>query len=175
MSLPCRSDRPASAAMGVAYNSGLDVTIGEPDVGPMQMQGPKSTDVLVDLFGDSVLDVPYYYLRDYEPKGIDVVVSRTGLHVRDRLRDLLQRREPQRRKVVGDRARGRQAARPRGDRALPHPPHRGRHPRLRSRHGGAEDPAPCASYELGGAVSRARTMPRRLLDRGSLTISVTAT
>jgi glycine cleavage system aminomethyltransferase T len=65
-------------AMGVAYNSGLDVTISEPDVGPVQIQGPKSKDVLVDLFGDSVLDVPYYYLRDYELQGMDVVVSRTG-------------------------------------------------------------------------------------------------
>jgi glycine cleavage system aminomethyltransferase T len=65
-------------AMGVAYNSGLDVTIGEPDVGPVQIQGPKSKDVLVDLFGDSVLDVPYYHLREYELQGMDVVVSRTG-------------------------------------------------------------------------------------------------
>jgi len=65
-------------AMGVAYNSGLDVTIGEPDVGPMQIQGPKSKDVLVGLFGASVLDVPYYYLREYELQGMDVVVSRTG-------------------------------------------------------------------------------------------------
>jgi len=64
--------------MGVAYNSGLDVTIGEPDVGPVQIQGPKSTEVLVDLFGDSVLDVGYYHLREYELEGIDVVVSRTG-------------------------------------------------------------------------------------------------
>src|SRR5438105_11821428 len=37
-----------------------------------------------------------------------------------------QGREPQRREVVGDRARGRQAARPGGYRALPHPPYRGR-------------------------------------------------
>jgi len=64
--------------MGVAYNSGLDVTIGEPDVGPVQIQGPKSKDVLVDLFGESVLDVPYYHLREYDLQGIDVVVSRTG-------------------------------------------------------------------------------------------------
>src|SRR5207244_11045054 len=47
-------------AMGVAYNSGLDVKIGEPDVGPMQIQGPKSRDVLVDLLGESVLEIPYY-------------------------------------------------------------------------------------------------------------------
>src|SRR6266699_3420195 len=65
-------------AMGVAYNSGLDVTISEPDVGPVQIQGPKSTEVLVDLFGDGVLDFQYYFLRDYELEGMDVVVSRTG-------------------------------------------------------------------------------------------------
>ena len=65
-------------AMGIAYNSGLDVTIGEPDVAPMQIQGPKSKDVLVDLLGESVLDIPYYFLREYELEGMDVVVSRTG-------------------------------------------------------------------------------------------------
>jgi glycine cleavage system aminomethyltransferase T len=65
-------------AMGVAYDSGLEVTIGEPDVGPVQIQGPKSGDVLVDLFGDSVLEIPYYSLREYELQGMDVVVSRTG-------------------------------------------------------------------------------------------------
>ncbi len=65
-------------AMGVAYNSGLDVKIGEPDVGPLQVQGPKSKDVLVDLFGDRVLEIPYYYLREFELEGLDVIVSRTG-------------------------------------------------------------------------------------------------
>jgi aminomethyltransferase len=65
-------------AMGVAHNSGLDVTIGEPDVGPMQIQGPKSKDVVVDLLGESVLEIPYYFLREYELEGMDVVVSRTG-------------------------------------------------------------------------------------------------
>jgi glycine cleavage system aminomethyltransferase T len=65
-------------AMGVAHSSGLDVKIGEPDVGPMQIQGPKSKDVVVDLLGQSVLDIPYYYLREYELEGMDVIVSRTG-------------------------------------------------------------------------------------------------
>jgi glycine cleavage system aminomethyltransferase T len=65
-------------AMGVAHNSGLDVKIGEPDVGPMQIQGPKSKDVLVDLLGETVLDIPYYFCRDYELDGMDVLVSRTG-------------------------------------------------------------------------------------------------
>ena len=65
-------------ARGVAYNSGLDVTIEEADVGPVQVQGPKSKDVMVDLFGDSILDIPYYFMRAYELGGMKVYVSRTG-------------------------------------------------------------------------------------------------
>ena len=65
-------------ARGVAYNSGLDVTIEEADVGPVQVQGPKSKDVMVDLFGDSILDIPYYFMRAYELDGMQVYVSRTG-------------------------------------------------------------------------------------------------
>jgi glycine cleavage system aminomethyltransferase T len=65
-------------AKGVAHGSGLDVTIREADVGPVQVQGPKSAAVMVDLFGDGVLEIPYYYLAPYELDGLDVVVSRTG-------------------------------------------------------------------------------------------------
>jgi glycine cleavage system aminomethyltransferase T len=65
-------------ARGVAHGSGLDVTIGEPDVGPVQVQGPKSKDVMVDLFGEDVLEVPYYFLRRYELDGMQVLDSRTG-------------------------------------------------------------------------------------------------
>jgi aminomethyltransferase len=43
-------------ARGVAYNSGLDVEIREPDVSPLQIQGPKSKPVVQALFGDRVLD-----------------------------------------------------------------------------------------------------------------------
>jgi aminomethyltransferase len=65
-------------ARGVAYNNNYDVTIKELDVGPLQVQGPKSKDVMVDLFGDSILEIPYYYLHPYEIDGMNVLVSRTG-------------------------------------------------------------------------------------------------
>ena len=65
-------------ARGVAYNSKYDVTIKEIDVGPVQVQGPKSKDVMVDLFGDSIVEIPYYFLRPYEVNGMKVLVSRTG-------------------------------------------------------------------------------------------------
>ncbi len=65
-------------AWGVAYNSGLDVEIHEPDVAPVQVQGPKSKDVMIDLFGESIADIPYYYARPYDLDGMSVFVSRTG-------------------------------------------------------------------------------------------------
>lgn len=65
-------------AKGLAYNMGMNVEIREPDVAPVQIQGPKSRDVMVDLFGESILDVPYYYTVDREIDGMQVVVSRTG-------------------------------------------------------------------------------------------------
>ena len=65
-------------ALGVAQNSGMNVQIREPDVGPVQVQGPKSKDVMVDLFGDSILEIPYYFLRSYDLDGMPVLVSRTG-------------------------------------------------------------------------------------------------
>ncbi len=65
-------------AMGVAQGSDFDVEIREADVGPVQVQGPRSKDVMVDLFGDQVLDIEYYYLGEFELDGMDVVVSRTG-------------------------------------------------------------------------------------------------
>ena len=65
-------------ARGVAHNSNYDVTIKEVDVAPVQVQGPKSKDVMVDLFGESILDIPYYFMRRFELDGMKVLVSRTG-------------------------------------------------------------------------------------------------
>jgi aminomethyltransferase len=65
-------------AKGVAVNSGLNVQIQEPDVSPVQVQGPKSPHVMRALFGDSVLDLGYYYCMWAKFRDIDVVVSRTG-------------------------------------------------------------------------------------------------
>ncbi len=65
-------------AQGVAVHAGLDVTIREPDVSPLQLQGPKSGEVMKALFGDGIMDLKYYWLREVELDGIPLVVSRTG-------------------------------------------------------------------------------------------------
>jgi len=63
---------------GVAAGRGMDVTIREADVAPMQIQGPRSKDVIGSLFGDAVRDLRYYWCAEAEVDGIPVVVSRTG-------------------------------------------------------------------------------------------------
>ena len=65
-------------AQGVAVHSGLDVKITEPDVSPLQLQGPKSGEIMRELFGESILELKYYWLREVELDGIPLVVSRTG-------------------------------------------------------------------------------------------------
>ena len=65
-------------AQGVAINSGLNVKIKEPDVSPLQLQGPTSGKIMVKLFGESIKDLKYYWLRELELDGIPLVVSRTG-------------------------------------------------------------------------------------------------
>jgi aminomethyltransferase len=65
-------------AQGVAVNSGLDVQIREPDVSPLQLQGPKSGEIMKALFGESITDLRYYWLREYDLDGIPLIISRTG-------------------------------------------------------------------------------------------------
>jgi len=65
-------------AQGVAVHSGLDVSICEPDVSPLQLQGPNSGEIMKALFGESIGDLRYYWLRELELEGIPLLVSRTG-------------------------------------------------------------------------------------------------
>ena len=65
-------------AQGVATHAGLDVEIGEPDVSPLQLQGPKSGDIMAALFGESIRDLKYYWFDHFELDGIPLVISRTG-------------------------------------------------------------------------------------------------
>ena len=65
-------------AQGVAVNSGMNVNITEPDVSPLQLQGPTSKDIMIKLFGESIKDLKYYWFREYDLDGIPLIVSRTG-------------------------------------------------------------------------------------------------
>ncbi|HVF07492.1 MAG TPA: glycine cleavage T C-terminal barrel domain-containing protein, partial [Actinomycetota bacterium] len=56
----------------------LDVTITEADVAPLQVQGPKSKDLMVKLLGEEILDLKYYFWTDAKIAAVPVVVTRTG-------------------------------------------------------------------------------------------------
>lgn len=64
--------------LGVAARSGFDVHVTEPDVSPIQLQGPRSPYVACELFGDSILDLRYYWMIETTLDGIPLVISRTG-------------------------------------------------------------------------------------------------
>jgi glycine cleavage system aminomethyltransferase T len=65
-------------AMGVAATSGLDAEVTFPDVHPMQVQGPLSAKTLEKLVGSSIYDIKYYWVDEFEIRGIPVLISRTG-------------------------------------------------------------------------------------------------
>jgi glycine cleavage system aminomethyltransferase T len=56
----------------------LKVTIREADVAPMQIQGPKSKDLMRDLVGPEIGELKYYWWRHADVRGIPVVITRTG-------------------------------------------------------------------------------------------------
>lgn len=65
-------------ASGLAINSGLQVEIDEPDVQPVQVQGPKSLDMLRRLVQAPLDGLGFYKCVVTKVAGIDAVVSRTG-------------------------------------------------------------------------------------------------
>ena len=65
-------------AQGLAVNNSYDVAITEPDVSPIQLQGPKSKEIMVKIFGNQILDIKYYWFKKFNLNGIDLIISRTG-------------------------------------------------------------------------------------------------
>lgn len=65
-------------AKGVSAFSSHEVEITTPHVYPMQLQGPRSAEIMVDVFGEEILDLRYYGWMRSSVDGIDVVISRTG-------------------------------------------------------------------------------------------------
>ena len=66
-------------AKGVAVNSPFkDVAISDANVSVIQIQGPKSPNLVNDMFGDDVLDLKYYWHKTVIFQGNELQISRTG-------------------------------------------------------------------------------------------------
>jgi len=65
-------------AKGVAVFADMKVSIREPDVSPLQVQGPKSPAVVETLFGARARGLKFYEIRDLDLDGIPVMLSRSG-------------------------------------------------------------------------------------------------
>jgi len=67
-------------AQAFATAMGMDVSVSEPDVSPLALQGPKSVPLLKDLFGDQ-LDVDklkHFWFQEVSLDGIPMLVARSG-------------------------------------------------------------------------------------------------
>jgi aminomethyltransferase len=65
-------------AHGIALGGSYDVEVGEPDVAPLQVQGPLSSVVMRSLIGDSVDGLRPFHCMQATIAGVDCIVSRTG-------------------------------------------------------------------------------------------------
>ncbi len=65
-------------ARAIAAERRLNVSITEPDVSPMAVQGPMAEDVVASVFGDWVRELKYFWFRETSIKGIPVAVARSG-------------------------------------------------------------------------------------------------
>ena len=62
----------------VAGERGFDVTVQEPDVSPLAVQGPMAEPLMVDLFGPHVTSLKYFWFIETELRGIPLVLCRSG-------------------------------------------------------------------------------------------------
>jgi len=65
-------------AGAIGRERGLSVTVTEPDVSPLAVQGPRAMDVAEALFGAWVRQLKYFAFREVDLDGIPLVVARSG-------------------------------------------------------------------------------------------------
>jgi len=65
-------------AKGLALGYGLDVTICNPDVSPMAIQGPNADKVCAKLLGEWIYNLKFFWFREYDLDGIPLIVQRSG-------------------------------------------------------------------------------------------------
>lgn len=63
---------------GLALGMKMNVTVTEPDVSPLGVQGPKAEDTLVGVFGEAVRDIRFFRFAPMMLDGQEYLVARSG-------------------------------------------------------------------------------------------------
>jgi len=63
---------------GLAIAHGFDVRVTEPGVSPLAVQGPKSLELMRELFGDLADDIRFYHFQEVELDGMPMLLARSG-------------------------------------------------------------------------------------------------
>ncbi len=65
-------------ARAIASERGYRVTLDEPDVSPLAVQGPAAEDVVAAVFGDRIRQIRFFWFADAEIDGIPLKLARSG-------------------------------------------------------------------------------------------------
>jgi len=65
-------------ALGLALGMGLDVTIDEPDVSPLAVQGPMAEDLMASVFGDDIRKIGFFKYKRFDFQGRSQIIARSG-------------------------------------------------------------------------------------------------
>ena len=70
-------------AKGYALGLNLDVNIKEPDVYPLAIQGPKSEELLISIFGEEIKKIKFFNFRVLDFEGTKQIIARSGYSKQD--------------------------------------------------------------------------------------------
>ena len=70
-------------AKGIAVGLNLNVSITEPDVYPLAVQGPKSEDLMASIFGEDIRKLKFFNFRIFDFLGTKQVIARSGYSKQD--------------------------------------------------------------------------------------------
>ncbi|WP_350333519.1 dimethylsulfoniopropionate demethylase [Coralliovum pocilloporae] len=65
-------------AKGIATGLGLDVSVFEPDVSPLAIQGPKADDLMAEVFGEDIRSVRFFRYAYFDFQGHPFLIARSG-------------------------------------------------------------------------------------------------
>ena len=68
---------------GLATSLNLNLRIQEPNVYPLAIQGPKSEELMILVFGERIKSIKYFHFDTFNFEGVDQIIARSGYSKQD--------------------------------------------------------------------------------------------